>query len=134
VNGIEVSDLTISFGRTIALNHLSLTIEKSSSVALIGRNGAGKSTTLRVLSGVLPPTSGEIFLNGINVVKDPTAARFEVGYCPDVGGLIPRASLWEHLELSATIRGLDPSWRNRAKDLLNSFDLTGAADRITAEY
>ncbi len=134
MNGIEVSDLTISFGRTIALNHLSLTIKKGSSVALIGRNGAGKSTTLRVLSGVLPPTSGEIFLNGINVVKDPTAARFEVGYCPDVGGLIPRASLWEHLELSATIRGLDPSWRNRAKDLLHSFDLTGAADRITAEY
>jgi ABC-2 type transport system ATP-binding protein len=73
-------------------------------------------------------------LNGINIVKDPIAARFEVGYCPDVGGLIPRATLWEHLELSATIRGLDTSWQGRAQELIAAFDLTGAADRITAEF
>ena len=132
--GVDVKDLTIRFGRTTAIDQLSFSLTAGTSVALIGRNGAGKSTTLRVLAGVLPPNAGEVMLNGINIVKDPIAARFEVGYCPDVGGLIPRATLWEHLELSATIRGLDTSWQGRAQELIAAFDLTGAADRITAEF
>ena len=132
--GVDVKDLTIRFGRTTAIDQLSFSLTAGTSVALIGRNGAGKSTTLRVLAGVLPPNAGEVMLNGINIVKDPIAARFAVGYCPDVGGLIPRATLWEHLELSATIRGMDTSWQERAQELLAAFDLTGAADRITAEF
>ena len=132
--GVDVKDLTIRFGRTTAIDQLSFSLTAGTSVALIGRNGAGKSTTLRVLAGVLPPNAGEVMLNGINIVKDPIAARFEAGYCPDVGGLIPRATLWEHLELSATIRGMDTSWQERAQDLLAAFDLTGAADRMTAEF
>jgi ABC-2 type transport system ATP-binding protein len=132
--GVDVKDLTIRFGRTTAIDQLSFSLTAGTSVALIGRNGAGKSTTLRVLAGVLPPNAGEVMLNGINIVNDPIAARFEVGYCPDVGGLIPRATLWEHLELSATIRGLDTSWQGRAQELIEAFDLTGAADRITAEF
>src|SRR4051794_11246240 len=103
-------------------------------MALIGRNGAGKSTTLRVLAGVLPPTSGSVLIAGHDVARDPSAAKARVGYCPDVGGLIPRATPWEHLQLAATLRGLDRSWRDRAGDLLERFDLVGVADRVTASF
>jgi ABC-2 type transport system ATP-binding protein len=57
-----------------------------------------------------------------------------VGYCPDVGGLIPRATPWEHLELAARLRGLPSGWQERARDLLERFDLAAEADRVTAGF
>jgi ABC-2 type transport system ATP-binding protein len=131
---VVVHDLTVRFGAVEAVSSLDLTLPAGASMALIGRNGAGKSTTLRVLAGVLPPTSGSALIAGHDVARDPSAAKSRVGYCPDVGGLIPRATPWEHLELAATLRGLDGSWRDRAGDLLERFDLAGAADRITASF
>jgi ABC-2 type transport system ATP-binding protein len=56
-----------------------------------------------------------------------------VGYCPDVGGLIPRATPWEHLQLAARLRGMR-SWQDRAQALLERFDLDGVADRVTAGF
>jgi ABC-2 type transport system ATP-binding protein len=131
---VEVRDLTVSFGDVVAVAGFDLALPAGHSVALIGRNGAGKSTTLRVLAGVLPPTSGTVHIAGVDAVADPSAAKARVGYCPDVGGLIPRATPWEHLQLAATLRGMDRSWRQRADDLLDRFDLSGAADRITAGF
>jgi ABC-2 type transport system ATP-binding protein len=131
---VVVRDLTVCFGAVEAVAGLDLTLPASASVALIGRNGAGKSTTLRVLAGVLPPTSGSVLIAGTDAVRDPSAAKSRVGYCPDVGGLIPRATAWEHLQLAATLRGLDASWRERATDLLERFDLTSVADRLTSSF
>ena len=131
---VVVRDLTVRFGAVEAVSGLDLTLPASASVALIGRNGAGKSTTLRVLAGALPPTSGSVLIAGIDAVQDPSSAKSRVGYCPDVGGLIPRATPWEHLQLAATLRGLDGSWRVRAVDLLERFDLASVADRITSSF
>jgi ABC-2 type transport system ATP-binding protein len=118
----------------VAVHSLDLAVQPGAAVALIGRNGAGKSTTLRVLAGVLPPSSGRVRVAGIDVARDPAAAKAQIGYCPDVGGLIPRATPWEHLELAARLRGLAPDWRVRAAELLDRFDLTGAAHRLTAGF
>ena len=111
-----------------------LTLAAGASVALVGRNGAGKSTTLRVLAGVLPPTSGRVRVGGVDVSEDPAAAKARVGYCPDVGGLIPRATPWEHLQLGATLRGLATGWQDRARELLDRFDLGAVTDRVTADF
>jgi ABC-2 type transport system ATP-binding protein len=131
---IETVGLHVSFGPVVAVDTLDLAVQPGAAVALIGRNGAGKSTTLRVLAGVLPPTSGRVRVGGIDVVHNPAAAKAQVGYCPDVGGLIPRATPWEHLELAARLRGLGPPSRDRAAALLDQFDLTGSADRLTAGF
>jgi ABC-2 type transport system ATP-binding protein len=131
---VETVGLHVTFGQVVAIDALDLAVQPGSAVALIGRNGAGKSTTLRVLAGVLPPTSGRVRVGGVDVARDPAAAKAQVGYCPDVGGLIPRATPWEHLELAARLRGLGPSWRDRAAELLDRFDLTGAANRLTAGF
>ncbi|HYN74955.1 MAG TPA: ABC transporter ATP-binding protein, partial [Candidatus Limnocylindria bacterium] len=88
----------------------------------------------RVLAGVLPPSGGTVRVAGVDVVARPDVARALVGYCPDVGGLIPRATAWEHLQLAARLRGLPSGWEPRAEALLESFDLTGAADRVTAGF
>ena len=63
---VEVRDLTVRFGTVLAVDGFDLTLSAGASVALVGRNGAGKSTTLRVLAGVLPPTSGSVRVGGID--------------------------------------------------------------------
>ncbi len=121
------------FGEVDAVRGIDLTVPRGGSVALVGRNGAGKSTTLRVLAGVVPATGGSVHVGGVDVRRHPLAAKHLVGYCPDVGGLVPRATPWEHLQLAARLRGLR-GWEHRARDLLERFDLAAAADRVTAGF
>jgi ABC-2 type transport system ATP-binding protein len=131
---VEARGLTVSFGPVTAVEGFDLSVPARASVALVGRNGAGKSTTLKVLAGVLPPTTGTVTIAGVDAVRHPDQARARVGYCPDVGGLIPRATPWEHLQLAATLRGMGRGWEDRATDLLDRFDLLGVADRVTAGF
>lgn len=131
---VEVRGLTVSFGDVRAVDGCDLDVPAGSSVALVGRNGAGKSTTLRVLAGVQPPTSGTARIDGFDVSVDPDRVKMLTGFCPDVGGLIPRATPWEHLQLAARLRGMAPGWERRGEDLLARFDLATAADRLTAGF
>ena len=131
---VEARGLTVAFGSVIAVDGFDLTVPARATLALVGRNGAGKSTTLKVLAGVLPPTTGTVWVAGIDAVRHPDQARNRVGYCPDVGGLIPRATPWEHLQLAATMRAMGAGWEKRAEDLLDRFELLGVADRITAGF
>jgi ABC-2 type transport system ATP-binding protein len=130
---VDVRGLVVSFGAVMAVAGVDLQLEPSAAVALVGRNGAGKSTTLRVLAGVLPPSAGTVRICGTDVERDPLQVKRSTGYCPDVGGLIPRATPWEHLQLSARLRGLT-GWEGRARDLLEQFDLADAADRVTTGF
>ena len=131
---LQVQGLLVDFGEVRAVDGFDLSVGAGTSVALVGRNGAGKSTTMRVLAGVLPPTSGRVVVAGIDASADPSAVRAKVGYCPDVGGLIPRATPWEHLQLAARLRDMPKGWEARATDLLDRFELAEAADRITAGF
>ena len=131
---VDVHDLHVLFGTVVAVDGVDLTMPAGSSVALVGRNGAGKSTSLRVLAGVLPPTAGDVRIAGLDIRTDRQGVKERVGYCPDVGGLIPRATPWEHLALAARMRRLPAGWEDRARDLLERFDLGGEADRVTAGF
>ena len=125
--------LLVDFGSVRAVGGFDLSVGSGRSVALVGRNGAGKSTTMRVLAGVLPPSGGTVRIAGHDVATEPASARSAVGYCPDVGGLIPRATPWEHLQLAARLRGMT-RWQDRARTLLSDFDLEGASDRVTSGF
>jgi ABC-2 type transport system ATP-binding protein len=132
---VEIRGLRVVFGAVVGVDQLDLTVRSGAAVALVGRNGAGKSTTLRAVAGVIPPTSGSIRVRGVCSTTDPTTVRGLVGYCPDTGGLIPRATPWEHLQLAAKLHSFpEGSWERRAGDLLHQFDLLGAADRVTAGF
>lgn len=130
---IQVRGLVVRFGAVEAVRGIDLAAPAGTATALLGRNGAGKSTTMRVLAGVVPPTEGQVAVDGVDVRHDPLTVKRAIGYCPDVGGLVPRATPWEHLQLAARIRGLT-SWELRAQDLLERFDLAAAAHRITAGF
>ena len=134
---IEVEGLHVRFGtvaaKVEAVAGVDLSVDAGEAVALLGRNGAGKSTTMRVLGGVIPPTTGVVRLDGIDVSRDLVAAKRLVGYCPDVGGLVPRATPWEHLQLSARLRRMS-GWEPRARDLLERFELGDVAHRVTSGF
>ncbi|MFL6158693.1 MAG: ABC transporter ATP-binding protein [Marmoricola sp.] len=130
---VVVRGLRVRFGSVEAVRGIDVTAYAGRATALLGRNGAGKSTTMRVLAGVIPPTEGSVLLDGTEIRDDALAAKRKVGYCPDVGGLIPRATPWEHLQLAARLRRLD-GWEGAATELLERFELGGAAHRVTGGF
>jgi ABC-2 type transport system ATP-binding protein len=130
---VDVCGLHVRFGEVEAVTGVDLQAYAGQATALLGRNGAGKSTTMRVLAGVVPPTAGTVTVAGYDVRDEPLAAKQAVGYCPDVGGLVPRATPWEHLQLSARLRRL-VDWEERGRALLERFELGDVAHRVTAGF
>jgi ABC-2 type transport system ATP-binding protein len=81
---IELIDLTKRFGRTLAVNNLSLTIPRGGTFGLIGPNGAGKSTTIKMLMGMLSISAGRANVLGVDIAADPVQVKQRVGYVPEV--------------------------------------------------
>jgi len=130
---VDVRGLRVRFGEVEAVAGVDLMAYAGQATALLGRNGAGKSTTMRVLAGVLPPTEGVALVAGYDLRTQSLAARRATGYCPGVGGLVPRATPWEHLQLAARLRRLD-DWEERGRSLLERFEIGDVAHRVTAGF
>ena len=131
---VDVAALWVRFGAVDAVRGIDLRVAAGEATALLGRNGAGKSTTMRVLAGVVPPSEGYVEVAGHDVRTATLAVKRATGYCPDVGGLVPRATPWEHLQLAARLRRLPGGWEGRAHDLLERFELGAVAHRVTAGF
>ena len=131
---VDVRGLHVRFGEVEAVAGVDLTAYAGRATALLGRNGAGKSTTMRVLAGVVPATAGAVRVGAHDPRRDPLTVKRVVGYCPDVGGLVPRATPWEHLQLAARLRRLPAGWEERARALLERFELGDVAHRVTAGF
>ena len=130
---VDVRDLHVRFGDVEAVSGIDLSADSGQATALLGRNGAGKSTTMKVVAGVVPPTSGTVIVAGHDAVTDTLEVKRAVGYCPDVGGLVPRATPWEHLQLSAALRRMD-GWEESGRDLLERFGLGDVAHRVVGGF
>jgi ABC-2 type transport system ATP-binding protein len=130
---IRVRGLWVRFGSVEAVRGIDIAAYAGRATTLLGRNGAGKSTTMRVLAGVIPPSEGTVLVDGVDVKADPLTVKRSTGYCPDVGGLVPRATPWEHLQLAARLRRME-GWETRAQDLLERFELGDAAHRVTGGF
>lgn len=105
-NVVVVENLIVRFEDFTAVNDVSFTVNSGEVRGVLGGNGAGKSTTLRTLGGVIRPTSGKVTIGGesVETLKGGNKARALTGYCPDVGGLISGASPVEHVRLLAALR------------------------------
>src|ERR1044071_6282549 len=103
---LEVDDIKTSYGNIQALKGISLTVEEGEVVTLIGSNGAGKSTTLRSISGLTPPRSGSIRFRGqeISTVPAQEIVRLGISQSPEGRRCFQRMSVRENLELGAYLR------------------------------
>jgi len=133
---IEVEELTRHFpGGVRALDGVTFTVEEGEVFGYLGRNGAGKSTTVRILTTLLRPTSGTARVLGHDVGTDPGAVRKVFGAALQDAALDELMTGREHLEMAARLAGLrKPQAVERAAELLESFGLKAAADRIAAGY
>ncbi|XP_022703186.1 retinal-specific ATP-binding cassette transporter-like isoform X3 [Varroa jacobsoni] len=102
---IEICDVTYRCDNKKVLSNLSLEFYQKEISVLLGHNGAGKTTAMSILAGLLPPTSGKVYINGLNVQKNTTAARRDIGLCPQHNALFDDLTVREHLVFFARIRG-----------------------------
>jgi ABC-2 type transport system ATP-binding protein len=132
---LEVDRLAKRYGEVLALRDLTVRVDAGQCLVLLGRNGAGKTTALRCMAGVLLPTSGTVMVDGIDAADDPAAVRARVGLMPEVPGLYERMTSRTYLDYFGAIYGLEAADRSRRIDeLLDLFELTDAADRWLGTY
>ena len=127
---LEVDGLAKRYGDVLALRDLTVRVQEGQCLVLLGRNGAGKTTALRCMAGVLLPSAGTVRVDGIDAADDPTAVRARVGLMPEVPGLYERMSARAYLDHFGAIYDIEPSERRRRiDDLLEMFELTDAGER-----
>ena len=97
-SAISVRDLTRRFGGFVAVDHVSFDVERGEIFGFLGANGAGKSTTIRMLCGLLKPTSGTALVDGVDVSREPEQVKLRIGY------MSQRFSLYELLTVGQNIR------------------------------
>ena len=102
---IEVKELTKVFGPKLAVDHISFTVEKEEILGFLGPNAAGKSTTMRMITGFLPPTSGTAVIGGEDILEQPIAARKKIGYLPENAPVYEDMTVKGFLEFVAELRG-----------------------------
>jgi len=132
---IELTDLTKMYGRTLAVDHLNLTVEKGELFGFIGPNGAGKTTTLRMMAGIIGATAGAISLAGIDVAKYPEKAKKMTAFIPDRPFLYEKLTGMEFLGFIGDLYGVaENEFSARAKELLQRFSLCDWGDHLIESY
>ena len=111
---IEVAKLTKRFGSKVAVDNLSFTVEKGDVLGFLGPNGAGKSTTMRMVTGFIPPTSGDAKICGISISKNPFEAKTKIGYLPESAPLYNDMTVIGFLKFCASVRKLSGSAKKNA--------------------
>jgi branched-chain amino acid transport system ATP-binding protein len=108
---LEARDLNTYYGKSHILQDVSVDVDRGEVVALIGRNGSGRSTTLKTIAGVTPPRRGTVTLDGKNItgMKPYTIARHGVAYVPEERRIFPNLTVLENLKL-ATLAGRKGQW------------------------
>ena len=109
---------------------MTVCLSRGGCLILLGQNGAGKTTAMRCMSGVVRPTSGTVLVDGIDAVADPDSARARIGMVPEIPGLYERMSARAYLDYFARIYELEDEVRvRRIRELLERFDLSHAGER-----
>lgn len=128
---LHADGLRRDFGDLVALHSLDLTIRSGETVALVGANGAGKTTFLLLATGLLDPSEGQVTVAGHRAGS--LEARAALSYIPDTPALYDDLSLVEHLEYVARLHGVE-AWERRSGELLDRLGLTEAADRLPGGF
>jgi ABC-2 type transport system ATP-binding protein len=133
---IELTGIAKTFGGSVAaLRDVSFSVPTGSVCALLGHNGAGKTTVVKILSTLLRPTSGQAVVAGYDVVRQPAKVRASIGLTGQEAALDPLLTGRENLLLFGRLRGMRRAKaRLRADELIDQFDMQHAADRRVITY
>lgn len=119
---VVVENLSMVYGRKEVLKDVSFEIKEGNIVGLLGANGAGKSTTMNILTGYLRPTGGKVSVYGEDIAKNPVAAKRKIGYLPEIPPLYKDMKVEEYLYFAAELKGIKGR-KNEVERVLSLFDL-----------
>src|SRR5262245_16873334 len=121
---IELLNIVKKFGDLVAVNDLSLTVPRGEFFAVLGPNAAGKTTTIKILTGLIKPTSGAARVAGFDVQTHPLEMRRRLAYVPDFPFLYDKLTPWEFIRFTGQMFRMDDALlRTRATELVNRFNL-----------
>lgn len=120
---LDVSGVSKRYGRREVLREITFSAEKGEIIALLGRNGTGKSTLMNMITGYLCQTGGKIAVCGDDTLESPMKARAHIGYLPEQPPLYPDMTVWEYLHYCAQLRGM--SRKQQKLEAERVIELTG---------
>ncbi len=132
---VETRGLTRRFGDFTAVDSLDLSVKEGEVFGLLGPNGAGKTTTIKILTTLLPPTSGEAFIEGIDIVKRPSAVRRIVGYVPQMLSADASLTGYENLLIFGKLYEVPlDELKDRARKAIDRMGLSEFGDKLVRTY
>src|SRR4030067_1490123 len=132
---IELINISKSYGKRRAGEDLSLTVKGGELFGFLGPNGTGKTTTIKIITGLMRPESGQAKICGIDVAHQPEAAKMKIGYVPDTPYLYEKLTAREYLEFAGGLYGVPHKELSaRIEWLCDLFGMNGWADRRCEEY
>jgi len=132
---IETSQLTRAYGALIAAEGVNITLNAGSIFGLLGRNGAGKSTTIKMLTTLLPPSSGKGTVAGFDITQAPQSVRRNIGYVPQVISAEGSLTGYENMLIFSKLYGIPGTIRReRIQEVLEYMGLTSVQDVLVQKY
>ena len=129
---IEVKNVTKKYGKTVAVEDISFSINDGEIVGLLGPNGAGKSTTMNILTGYIEQTSGEVTIEGYNTLKKPKKAKRQIGYMPEGVPLYTDLTVKEFVTYMAELKQVDRKTRKeKVKKVIEQTGLKEVENKLT---
>ena len=128
---IEVRNLVKKYGNHLAIDHLDFKLEAGRVYGFLGTNGAGKSTTMNIITGYLGATEGQVLIGGHDILKEPEAAKRQIGYLPEQPPLYMEMTVREYLEFAAELKKIPGKDREKAVDEVEKLvKVRGVEDRL----
>lgn len=132
MNSIEVKELTKKFGSFTAVDKISFNVEQGEILGFLGANGAGKSTAIRMMTGILEPTSGDALVGGFSIMKEPDKVKTQIGYMSQKFSLYNDLTVEENIRFFAGVYGLTgQKFSDRKKWVLKVANLEGKEKLLT---
>jgi ABC-2 type transport system ATP-binding protein len=132
---IELKNISKKYGDFRAVDNLNLTVARGELFGFLGPNGAGKTTTIKMIAGVMEPSAGTISIGGIDMLKQPEAAKHKIGFIPDRPYLYEKLTAMEFLKFTADLYGVpDEIYRQKARKNLAMFSLADWSDELIESY
>ena len=128
---IEVKNLVKKYGDHTAVDHLSFHVDKGQIYGFLGPNGAGKSTTMNIMTGYIASTSGEVLIDGHNILEEPEAAKKCIGYLPEQPPLYFDMTVAEYLKFAAELKKIPKNEREtQIEQVMDLTGITAMANRL----
>ena len=132
---IELKEITKKYGDFQAVDNLNLTVDRGEIFGFLGPNGAGKTTTIKMIAGVLEPSAGTITVGGIDILKQPEAAKRKICFIPDRPYLYEKLTGMEFLKFTADLYGVpNEIFRENARKNLAMLSLADWSDELIESY